>query len=176
LTELELMPSAAARSQAIPALQPFLAALPLPAPVDPYSGSGPCTEMVPQSSSVVATSIRVPDEFVYRIDRDGDVAYKFSLPKYAGPLHDGMVLGQDDVGFTARGGMLIAFDVRDGKELWNWASGTPEIEVFAALANGGCAVQTPTALVEVDNATQWKEIVKGKAMMDWQSQMFVQQN
>ena len=87
-----------------------------------------------------------------------------------------MVLGQDDVGFAVRGGMLIAFDVRDGKELWSWASGTPEIEVFAALANGGCAVQTPTALVEVDNATQWKEIVKGKAMMDWQGQMFVQQN
>ena len=114
-----------------------------------------------------------PDELIYRIDEEGGVVYKLPLPKYAGTLHDEMVLGEDDRGFATRGGMLIAFNVRDGKELWIWNSNTPEIEVFAALADGACAVQTPTALVAVGSATQSKEIVKGKAMMNWQGQMFV---
>jgi hypothetical protein len=33
-------------------------------------------------------------------------------------------------------------------------------------------VQTPGALVEVDSATESKEILKGKAMMDWQGQVY----
>lgn len=42
------------------------------------------------------------------------------------------------------------------------------LEVYMALANGGCLIQTPAALVEVDNATDAKEVFKGKAMMNWQ--------
>jgi hypothetical protein len=34
-------------------------------------------------------------------------------------------------------------------------------------------VQTSTALVEVDSATESKEIAKGKAMMDWRGQMYI---
>src|SRR6185312_2806015 len=105
------------------------------------------------------------NEFVYRINPEGQVVYRFPLPKYTGPLHDEMVTGES-VAFAARGGTLIAFDLRTGKELWRWDSGTPEIEVFAALANGHCAVQTPTALVEVADSVTSKELVKGKAMMD----------
>jgi outer membrane protein assembly factor BamB len=112
------------------------------------------------------------DDLVYRIDEKGEVLYKLPLPKHPGPLRDEMVLGENDLGFATRGGILIAFNVRDGKEIWRWNSNTSDIEVFAALANGGCAVQTPTALVEVDSATESKEILKGKAMTDWNGQLF----
>jgi hypothetical protein len=76
-----------------------------------------------------------------------------------------MVLGENDLGFATRGSLLIAFNVRNGKEAWHWDSNTPGIEVFAALANGHCLVQTPTALVEVENGDKSKEIFQGKAMM-----------
>jgi len=56
---VETLPSAALRSQAPLALQPFLAGLPLPVSVDPRSGTGDYTEMVPHRSPVVATSLRV---------------------------------------------------------------------------------------------------------------------
>jgi outer membrane protein assembly factor BamB len=126
--------------------------------------------------AIVEDAHASPDEVVYRLDQNGAVVYKFPLPKYAGPLHDEMVLGENDRGFATRGGLLIAFNVRDGKEIWRWNSNTPEIEVFAALANGGCLVQTPTGLVEVENGTESKEIFKGKAMVDWQGQMYLKHN
>jgi hypothetical protein len=112
------------------------------------------------------------DELVYRVNSEGDVLYKLPLPKYAGPLQDEMVIGSDDVAFATRGGVLIAFDLRAGKEMWRWDSKTPEISVFAALANGDCLVQTPTALVEVTNSTNSRELLQGKFMMDWQGHMY----
>jgi outer membrane protein assembly factor BamB len=116
------------------------------------------------------------DEFVYRVDEEGEVAYKYPLPKYTGTLHDDMVIGNDDVAFATRAGILIAFNVRSGKDLWQWDSNLPEITVFAALANGHCLVQTDTALVEVESSTKAKEIFKGKAMMDWQGHMYRKHN
>jgi outer membrane protein assembly factor BamB len=116
-----------------------------------------------------------PDEFIYRLDQDGRVVYQFALPRYEGPLHDEMVLGETN-GFVTRGSVLIAFGIADGKEAWRWDSHTNGIEVFAALANGGCMIQTPTALVEVDNAAEAKEIFKGKAIVDWRGQLFRQSN
>ena len=116
------------------------------------------------------------DELIYRIDEDGHIVYRLPLPKYDGVLHDEMVLGEDEVGFTTRGSFLIAFTVRDGKELWRWNSNTPDIEVFAALANGHCLVQTPTALVEVSNANEAKEVLQGKAMMGWRGDVYVKHN
>ncbi len=116
-------------------------------------------------------------DVVYRVAQDGDVVYKVPMPRYTGALHDDMVIGiigQDYVAFATRGGALIAFNVTTGKELWRWESNTPEISVFAALANGHCLVQTPTALVEVANSTESKEIAKGKAMIDWHGQMYLQ--
>ncbi len=116
------------------------------------------------------------DEFVYRVDDQGEVAYKYPLPKYTGPLHDDMVIGNDDVAFATRAGILIAFNVRSGKDLWRWDSNLPEITVFAALANGHCLVQTDTALVEVESSTKSKEIFQGKAMMGWNGQMYRKHN
>ncbi|HLX84788.1 MAG TPA: hypothetical protein VKR59_12875 [Terriglobales bacterium] len=116
------------------------------------------------------------DELIYRIDGEGHVVYKLPLPRYDGALHDEMVLGQEEVGFTTRGNFLIAFDVRYGKELWRWNGNTPEIEVFAALANGHCLVQTPTALVEVSNPNEAKEILQGRAMMGWHGDIYVKHN
>jgi len=116
------------------------------------------------------------DELVYRMDDSGKLVYEFSLPKNDGPLHDEMVLGENDQGFATRGRLLLAFDVREGRELWRWDAKTTGIEVFAALANGGCTVQTPAALVEVDSATESKEIGKGKAMMDWRGNMYMKHN
>jgi len=113
-----------------------------------------------------------PDEFVYRVDEDGKLLYKLLLPSSEGRGHNDMVLGENNVGFTTRGGILIAFSVLDGKEMWRWDSGTPDIQVFAALANGGCMVQTTTALVEVDNSNESKEIFKGKAAVDWRGQLY----
>jgi outer membrane protein assembly factor BamB len=116
---------------------------------------------------------RAVDDFVYGLDAEGALLYKAPMPRSTGPLHDEMVLGEHDTAFAARGGILIAFDQRTGKELWRWDSHTPEIEVFAALANGHCAVQTPTALVEVTDAVTSKELMKGKAMMDWLGHMYI---
>jgi outer membrane protein assembly factor BamB len=112
------------------------------------------------------------DEFVYRIDPDGNVVYKFLLAKYQGAVQDEMVIADNDLGFATRAGLLIAFNVRTGKELWRWDSQTPEISVFAALANGDCLVQTPTALVEVKDSTTSKELAKGHYMLDWQGNMY----
>jgi outer membrane protein assembly factor BamB len=117
------------------------------------------------------------DEFIYRVDRDGNLVYKFLLPKYTGSLHDDMVLGNENrVAFATRGGVLIAFEVQTGKELWRWDSDTPGISVFAALANGDCLVQTSTALVEVHDSANSKELMKGKFMIDWQGRMYRKHN
>jgi len=152
---------------------------------EPVSAASPTGAIIPDGLGGVLLSIRrshsaaledvhgLPDEMIYRVDDGGEVVYKLPLPKYAGPLHDEMVLGEHELGFATRGGFLIAFNVKTGKEIWTWDSNTPGIEVFAALANGGCMVQTPTALVEVDSATESKEIAKGKAMMDWRGQMYI---
>jgi len=96
------------------------------------------------------------------------------LPRYSGRRHDETVIGENDVAFTTRGTLLIAFNVRTGEDLWHWESNTPDIEVYAALANGHVLVQTPTALIEVESATEAKEIAKGKARMDWQGRLFIQ--
>ena len=61
-----------------------------------------------------------------------------------------MVLGEQDLGFATRGGVLIAFDVKDGNEAWRRDSGASEIEVFAATAGAGCAVRTARGVVEVE--------------------------
>jgi outer membrane protein assembly factor BamB len=116
------------------------------------------------------------DDVVYRVAQDGSIVYKLPLPKYTGPLHDGMVIGSNELGFATRGGVLIAFNVTTGKDLWHWDSDTPEISVFAALANGHCLVQTPTALVEVASSSESREVAKGKAVMDWQGRMYLQAN
>jgi len=104
------------------------------------------------------------------------VLYKFQLPRYAGRLHDAIVIGEHDVAFATRGSILIAFNVRTGEDLWHWESNTEDIEVFAALANGHCLVQTPAALMEVADSETAKEVLKGKAMLNWQGQLFVKHN
>jgi hypothetical protein len=117
-----------------------------------------------------------PEELVYRIDESGNVVHRFSLPKYGGLLHDDMVLGEHEVGFATRGSVLIAFNVRDGKEIWHWDSNTSGIKVFAALANGHCLVQTPNALVEVEDGHRATEVFQGEAKTDWQGQIYRKHN
>lgn len=112
------------------------------------------------------------DEFVYRVNQDGELLYKFLLPQYAGSLKDEMVIGENDVAFATRGNFLIAFNLVSGKELWRWESSESDISVFAALANGHCLVQTPTALVEVAGSDEAKLILRGQAMLDWQGQLY----
>lgn len=116
------------------------------------------------------------DEFVYRVDQEGELVFKFPMPKYTGVLRDEMVIGTDDTVFATRGGLLIAFSAHNGKELWRWDSNLPEITVFAALTNGRCVVQTDTGLTEVDSSIKSKEIAKGKVMMGWQGQMYRKHN
>lgn len=126
------------------------------------------------SDDTDSESAKSEDDVVYRVAQDGSVVYKLSLPKYTGPLHDQMVIASNDLAFATRAGVLVAFNVRTGKDLWHWDSDTSEISVFAALANGHCLVQTPSALVEVASSTESREIAKGKAVMDWQGRMYIQ--
>ena len=95
------------------------------------------------------------------------------LPAYEGPLKDEMVLGENDRGFATRGSLLVAFDVREGTESWRHDTHVRGIEVFAALADGGCLVQTPDAVVNVHDAEHAAELMKGKVMMGWNGQMYV---
>jgi hypothetical protein len=133
----------------------------------------PTGELIPDGLGGVLLSVRrPPEDFLYRVDGDGKLLYKLPLPAYDGPLKDSMVLGENNRGFTTRGSLLIAFDVAKGKELWRWDSGVRGIEVFAALADGGCLVQTPEALVNVHDATHAMEVMKGQAMMGWNGQLY----
>jgi hypothetical protein len=113
------------------------------------------------------------EDFVYRLDPVGNLVYRFALPPYSGALQDEMVLGGNDLAFLTRGSLLVAFHQRIGSELWRWDSHTAGISVFAALANGNCAVQTPTALIEVGNGVEPKVLVNGKAMMDWLGNTYI---
>jgi outer membrane protein assembly factor BamB len=155
------------------------------------SGSSPVTTLSPTRSITpnVMNGVLIPvqlsrrgswlslnqevEDLVLGLNGPGTVLYKVPMPRYSGRLHDEMVLGESDTAFATRGGILIAFNQRTGRELWRWDSKTPEIEVFAALANGHCAIQTPTALVEVEDNVRSKELLKGKAMMDWLGHMYI---
>src|SRR5262249_38851571 len=117
-----------------------------------------------------------PTEFVYRLDDNGRLLYRLLLPRYEGALHDEMALGGDNRGFATRGGGLIPFDGQDGREIWRWDSHTSGIEVSGAFAKGGCLVQAPTALLEVDNSSEAREIMKGRAAVDWRGQLFRKNN
>jgi outer membrane protein assembly factor BamB len=126
-----------------------------------------------RSEGTAGVSARVlPQEFVYRLDKEGKVVYRFSLPAFRGPLHDGMVLGEDNQAFATRGGLLIVFDVQEGKEAWRWNSMTDEVEVVAALANGSCLVQTAAETIKVDSATNSSRLLEGHIMIDWQGHMY----
>lgn len=50
--------------------------------------------------------------------------------------------------------MLIAFNVRDGSEIWRWDSGIPEIKINMATGGGGCLVDTPAGLVLVEDGVR----------------------
>jgi outer membrane protein assembly factor BamB len=118
-------------------------------------------------------AIGTPDEFVYRINPGGDVVFKFLLPKYVGPLHDEMVIGEYDIAFVTRGGVLIAFDLHTGKEVWEWDSQTPEISVMAALANGACMVKTPTGTAEVNRGVKTKDLTSdGTTVIGWRGETY----
>jgi outer membrane protein assembly factor BamB len=116
------------------------------------------------------------DEFIYRVNAEGDLVYKLPLPNYSGPLRDEMVIGSDELGFATRGGVLIAFHVRDGKELWQWDSKTDDISVLAALADGSCLVQTPTDAVKVDSSRKARIFLHGKVLLGWNGQMYRKHN
>jgi hypothetical protein len=120
------------------------------------------------SHDVTSDDANEPAEgFVYRLNQDGELLYKFPLPTYSGTLKDDMVIGEDNVAFATRGSVLIAFNLISRKELWRWQSNEPEISVFAALANGACLV-----LMEVANSNNTKVVFSGKAMMDWEGNMY----
>ncbi len=111
-------------------------------------------------------------EFVYRVDTEGKVLYRIPLPTYQGALQDEMVLGEKNVGFATRGTKLVAFDVNSGEELWRWDGGVAGIQVFAALADGGCLVQSPHAIINVHSANEANEMFKGHAIRDWRGQIY----
>ncbi len=116
------------------------------------------------------------DEFIYRVNDQGELVYKLAMPKYSGTLHDEIVIGSDELGFATRGGTLIAFNVRDGKDLWQWDSQTEEISVIAALAGGSCLVQTPTAALKVESSTKARVLIQGKVMVGWNGQVYRKHN
>jgi outer membrane protein assembly factor BamB len=161
--------------EAIKTNQPLSAPVSMPSPTSALVTDNMNGTLIPVrvARNITSGDANEPaDEFVYRVNQDGELLYKFPLPKYSGPLKDDMVIGEDNVAFATRGSFLIAFNLVSGKELWRWESNEPEISVFAALANGACLVQTPTVLMEVASSTKAKAIFTGKAMMDWQGNMY----
>jgi outer membrane protein assembly factor BamB len=136
----------------------------------PVTVMSPTGNIIPDGMGGVLLSVRsthtdIPqkvrgatDEFVYRITENGELAYKFPLPKYSGPLHDEMVLGENDAGFVTRGSVLVAFDVKDGREMWHWDSGGPEVKIRMATAGGGCVVDTPEGLLLIENGTKMRRV------------------
>ncbi len=150
----------------------------------PMSVASPTGAVIPDNMNGTLVSVRLShnvmpentsdpaDELVYRLNEEGEVVYKFPLPKYSGPLQDEMVLGSNELAFATRGGKLIAFNQTDGKELWQWESNKETISVVAALADGSCLVQTPTEAVDVWSPTKAKVYMSGKAMLGWQGQVF----
>jgi hypothetical protein len=69
-----------------------------------------------------------------------------------------MVLGERELGFATRGGMLIAFNLCDGNEVWHWNSGIPELKINMATAGGGCAVETPEGLALIEEGVK-KQVI-----------------
>ncbi len=154
----------------------------------PATSASPTGAIIPDNMNGTLISVRfshtvpseniagTPDEYVYRVDPEGSVLYKFLLPKYSGKLNDEMVLGSDELAFATRGGLLIAFNQSTGKELWRWDSRTPEVSVVAALANGACLVQTPTDAVIVENNKTAREYLRGQVMLGWNGQVYRKHN
>jgi outer membrane protein assembly factor BamB len=151
----------------------------------PVSAASPTGAIITNNSNGVLLSVRwshdsvpdnisdSPDEYVYRINPGGAVLYKVPLPKYSGPLHDDMVIGEHDIAFATRGGTLIAFNLRTGKETWEWDSGTPEISVIAALANGACMVKIPSGMADVNRGVKTREMtMDGTPVMDWHGNFY----
>ena len=118
----------------------------------------------------------MPDIFVYRVDLEGELVYKLPLPKYPGPLRDEIVIGSNELAFATRGGMLVAFNVTDGKELWQWDSKTDDVSVVAALAGGSCLVQTPADAVIVQSSTRAKVFLHGKVLLGWDGHVYRKHN
>ena len=112
------------------------------------------------------------DEYIYRVNQDGELVYRMTLPKYPGELHDEVVIGSDELGFATRGGVLIAFNVREGKELWRWDSNVQDVSVVAALKGGSCLVQTPTDAIVVSSPTKAKIMLHGQVMVGWDGQVY----
>jgi hypothetical protein len=151
----------------------------------PVSVISPTGDIIPDGFGGVLLSVRSAvkqetqkqtdpsDEFVYRVTEQGELAYKFLLPRYAGPLHDEMVLGEQDLGFATRGSTLIAFSVRDGGEVWRWNSGIPEIKINMSTAGGGCLVDTPEGLVLVEEGTK-KQLVAPAGSEMYTPGLFIQ--
>jgi protein-L-isoaspartate O-methyltransferase len=53
------------------------------------------------------TTDEAADEFVYRVNQDGELVFRFQLPKYSGSRKDDMVIGENNVAFATRGKYLI---------------------------------------------------------------------
>jgi outer membrane protein assembly factor BamB len=175
----QLHPDGAFRSRVVEAVEGEQSA------AAPIASVSPTGALIPDGLDGVLLSVRrsrranaaatavTADESVYRIDPEGKKIYSFALPRYTGAIHDAMVLGEEEQVFATRGGTLTVFNVRSGQPLWTWDSQTSDIEVLLALAEGGVAVQTPTALVEVRGSNASRELVKGKALVDWLGQMYI---
>jgi outer membrane protein assembly factor BamB len=152
--------------------------------LSPISVASPTKGLITDNMSGVLMPVRVshnllveniddmPDELVYRVNPEGEVLYKMPLPKYPGALHDDMVIGSNELGFAARGTVLIAFNVREGKELWQWDSKQDDIHVLAALADSSCLVQTPTEVIDVFSSIKSKVVMQGQAMLGWNGHIY----
>ena len=85
----------------------------------PISVSAPTGDIIPDGFGGVLFSIRsssihatqqvegASDQFVYRVTQEASCVQVF-VAKYSGPLHDEMVLGEQDLGFATRGSILMA--------------------------------------------------------------------
>lgn len=141
----------------------------------PFKEIQPTGEIIPDGLGGVLVSIWVgqaaafqnkllnAEEFIYRVNEEGEILYRLRLPAYEGPLHDAMVLGEGNTGFVTRGDTLMKFDVLSGTMLCKRKLPGTELEVALAIAGGGVVVNTKgnplVAESPSDKGTGWCQSV-----------------
>jgi len=75
------------------------------------------------------------EEFQYRISDDRTVKYRVPVPVSPLGFPSSMLLGENNVGYTTRGRVVLAFDTRSGHEIWRWESTKSEVLACIALTN-----------------------------------------
>jgi outer membrane protein assembly factor BamB len=73
------------------------------------------------------------EEFQYRITEERTVKYRVPVPLSPLGYPSSMLLGENNLGYTTRGKIVVAFDTETGREKWRWESAKSNVLACAAL-------------------------------------------